>query len=111
MVKEIYKFRNIVVISENNNDFIRLQQVLLDCGLRWYSGATRILYKFESSGYFYVSLEDRKFGMGEITDRVSASNRPSTDSKLYGISDILSIQTIIRYGRVTPSYKPRNIKI
>ena len=100
MVKIKYKFRNIVIIAENNSDFIRLQQTLLDASLHWYSNAKCLLYRHETSGYYYVDLLDNEFGMGEVSEIERVVLRPETDSRVYDISDIESKKSIIRNGSI-----------
>lgn len=102
-----YKYSKIIISFKSNKDYIKIQKLLINTGLIWYSGQSKLLYKKTIEGYFCVNVHIKCFGI--ICDGVPDFNDIEIDNKLYTIYDLANIKSIIINGIIIPLYKSRNI--
>jgi hypothetical protein len=117
-----YKYNMIVIQIDNKTDSIYIQKYLFSKGLLWY-GDNRNISSFNFNNdrvlYLYVTLNDNinlrgdghkhYFLQSNVID-TSHISKFNTDPKIYTINDLSKIKSIIEYGEISPSYKPKRIE-
>jgi len=112
-----YKYNLIIIKIVNSDDYDIIQKYLHEQGIPWASGDNSIIKYRDLYDYTYLyvhlknaSLQDDSHLMYSNSLDANYISRYEKDPNIYTMNDINKIKSIIEYGVLLPSYKPKKIK-